>query len=90
MIHTVAFTGYRPQKMPYSLQSAAAQDLKSRLASTLDFLLQADYTHFISGAALGFDVLAADVVLKLRRTNAITLELAIPYAAHTVREMVRG
>lgn len=37
------------------------------------------YTHFISGFAVGADLLFADIVAKLKRTYSITLEAAIPY-----------
>ena len=37
------------------------------------------YTHFISGFAVGADLLFADIVAKLKGTYSITLEAAIPY-----------
>lgn len=76
MLHTVAFTGYRPQKMPINTDYI---DLRARTEASILFLIDSGYTHFISGAALGFDSIAADLVLSLRSQHPITLELAIPF-----------
>ncbi len=83
-----AFTGYRPMKMPfgYDEQCAAALDFKERLYTTLEMLIQQGYKHMISGGAQGYDLMAAEAVLELRKKyHEITLEMAIPFEAQAAK-----
>lgn len=61
----VAFTGYRPQKMPFGFdeQDERCVDFKRRLYKTIESLIDQGYKHFISGGALGMDMYAAEAVL---------------------------
>ena len=83
---TVAFTGYRLQKMPFGFNEDCDQckDFKRRLFNSIEMLIIEGYTHFISGGALGMDMFAAEAVLELRkRYPNITLEIAIPFDGQT-------
>ena len=66
---TCAFTGHRPDKLPYLRQAAHAEyrRLSAVLFAICMELYGEGYTHFLSGMALGVDMLAAEVVLKMRR-----------------------
>ena len=77
---TVAFTGYRPNKMPfkedkYNKQYIRFRELQFKVISRLT---ERGYTHFISGVAIGFDTWAAEDVLELQSKEKISLECAIP------------
>ncbi len=79
---TVAFTGYRPEKMPFSEDRQNENYLKFRkvLLHVIKRLTEHGYTSFISGAAQGFDTWAAEDVLELKAENAeLVLECAIPF-----------
>ena len=78
----VAFTGYRPQKMPFGFDEADERcvDFKQRLYNTIESLIDQGYKHFISGGALGMDMYAAEAVLKLKTKHPeITLEMVSPF-----------
>lgn len=77
-----AFTGYRPQKMPFGFDETDERclDFKQRLHDTIEMLIWQGYSHFISGGALGMDMFAAEAVIKFREQYPwIALEIAIPY-----------
>lgn len=70
---TVCFSGHR--KIPPEEQSPLIQ----RLENEVYRLIQEGYTFFAAGGALGFDTLAAQVVLKYRRLfPGIKLILVLP------------
>ena len=52
-----AFTGYRPQKMPFGFNESDPRciDFKRRVKETIQALYDMGYRHFISGGALGMD-----------------------------------
>lgn len=78
----VAFTGYRPQKMPFGFneQDERCIDFKKRLHDTIESFIWQGYQHFISGGALGMDMYAAEIVLKLKREYPeILLEMVSPF-----------
>jgi len=77
-----AFTGYRPQKMPFGYNELDPRciDFKARLRETIQSLIWEGYSHFLSGGALGMDMYAAEIVLELRQQYPwIGLEMVIPY-----------
>ena len=81
-----AFTGYRPAKMPfgYDENCAAALEFKRRLKDTVLALILEGYRHFVSGGAMGMDLMAAEAVLDLRgEFPDVTLEMALPYAGQS-------
>lgn len=77
-----AFTGHRPQKLPFGFNEADERctALKDILRKQIIHLIEEEkVTHFISGMALGVDMYAAEIVLDLKKTYpGITLESAIP------------
>lgn len=80
----VAFTGYRPQKMPFGFDETDERciDFKRRLYDTIETLIDQGYKHFISGGALGMDMFAAEAVLQLKAKHPeITLEMVSPFDA---------
>lgn len=84
----VAFTGYRPQKMPFGFDEADERcvDFKLRLYNTIESLIDQGYKHFISGGALGMDMFAAEAVLKLKAQHPeITLEMVSPFDEQTAK-----
>lgn len=83
-----AFTGYRPQKLPFGFNENAAgcSALKKRLSDAIRSLIDEGYTHFISGGALGVDMFAAEAVLQLRKEFPwIVLEMVSPFDAQPDR-----
>lgn len=77
-----AFTGYRPQKMPWGFNEEAPEciDFKARLKEQIEQLIGEGYAHFISGGAMGMDTWAAEAVLELKKTYPwILLEMVSPY-----------
>lgn len=77
-----AFTGYRPQKMPFGFDELTPDciDFKKRLRETIEMLIWQGYTHFLSGGALGMDMYAGEIVLELRENYPwIALEMVIPF-----------
>lgn len=75
------FTGYRPDKMPFPL-SRDNEDyiaFSERLFSAIENAAKDGYDTFYSGGALGFDIIAAELVLSLREKYGLTLIIAAPY-----------
>ena len=77
----VAFTGYRPNKFPFPINEADAdyaafiKDLKKAIKSVAK-----DNTTFYCGGAMGFDIIAGEIVLELKKKNpTIKLVMAVPF-----------
>lgn len=66
------FTGHR------KIDGSKKNELLKKLEDTVTAMIEDGVTVFITGGALGFDTLAAQTVLKLRKTYSITLCLYIP------------
>ncbi|MCQ2448758.1 MAG: DUF1273 domain-containing protein [Clostridia bacterium] len=85
MEKSCCFTGYRPGKFPFSLRDGCFEyeSLKTEItAALLDFQAEG-FTTFYTGAAMGFDLIAAEQALALRdRYKATELKIicAIPFA----------
>ena len=78
---TVAFTGYRPGKMPFVEDKKDEKYIhfREQELKVIKRLIERGYTHFISGAAMGFDTWVAEDVLELQKKNKeLHLECAIP------------
>lgn len=86
---TCAFTGDRPQKFLFGLneEDARCTALKEELRKQIINLVENEnVTHFISGMALGVDLMAAEIVLDLKVSYpGITLESAIPCETQAVK-----
>ena len=79
-----AFTGHRPQKFPWRKDetSPACAALKEALNTQILRLVEAGFTDFLSGMALGVDQWAAASVLELRENNpVIKLHCILPCKA---------
>lgn len=84
----VAFTGYRPQKMPFGFdeQDERCIDFKKRLRDTIESFIWQGYQHFISGGAMGMDMYAAEIVLELKKKYPeILLEMVSPFDGQTAK-----
>ncbi len=70
---TCSFTGHR------LIPNNKIRLIKSQLKETVKDLIDKGYTAFCSGGAIGFDMLAAETVLSLKRKNPqIQLFLILP------------
>ena len=97
--HACAFTGHRPQKLPWRFDETAPDcvALKEALAGQIDTLIADGYTEFLSGMALGVDMWAAQIVLARRAKNpALKLHCILPCVEQSAkwtassREMYRS
>lgn len=78
----VAFTGYRPEKLPFRENESDNAYLRFRktLYRIIFRLAELGYNEFISGVAMGFDTWVAEDVLRLKSEGiAATLECAVPF-----------
>lgn len=82
MQYTACFTGHRPQKLPCGFDEThpACLKIKRQLKRLIIGLIEKkNVTRFISGAALGVDMWAMEIVLELKKEYPdITLEAAVP------------
>ena len=79
---TVAFTGYRPEKMPFTedRKDELYNRFREQQHKVINRLIERGYTDFISGVAMGFDTWVAEDVLEFRKKNkSLHLECAIPF-----------
>ncbi|MCL2561201.1 MAG: DUF1273 domain-containing protein [Rikenellaceae bacterium] len=80
---TAAFSGHRTFKMGRTLFGAAGAcdgDMAVRLCETLTALAEEGYTDFLCGMAEGFDLLAAEAVVAVRRDYpAVRLTAVVPF-----------
>ena len=85
--YTCCFTGHRPQKLPWGEAESGSDfdEFYVHLERTIqNLILRHDVHHFITGMALGSDLYAAEIVLKLEeRGYHVTLECAIPFPEQT-------
>ncbi len=80
--NSCCFTGYRPQKFPFSLSqnNPMLDELIHSLEVCVYKLIRLGCKTFYSGMAMGFDILAAEAVLKLKNHFPdILLVCALPY-----------
>ena len=79
---TACFTGHRPQTLTYlwDEQSKESVKLKDDIKRAIVELIEKyGVVHFISGMAIGVDMISAEIVLELKENHPeITLECAIP------------
>ena len=80
-LKTCAFTGHRPEKLPWGRdeRGSAALLFKFRLRASIERLIGIGCVNFLSGAARGFDTIAAEIVLSLREAYPwIRLTVVLP------------
>ena len=77
------FTGYRPEKSPFPYDEKNAEYLRfeNKLIEVLATTLSDGYDTFYCGGAMGFDLLAAELLLIFRRNNTFRLVMVLPFRA---------
>jgi uncharacterized phage-like protein YoqJ len=78
---TACFTGHRPKSLPwgYDETKESCIKFKAELKKVLTGAIEYGITHFISGLALGIDMICAETIIELKHQfKNITLEGAIP------------
>ena len=70
----VAFTGYRPEKMPFQESKKDKRYLAFRaiLSRVISRLIELGGTYFLSGVACGFDTWVAEEILQRQKKNKKT------------------
>ena len=71
--HTCCVTGHR------NISADKIHYVQMQIRQELLRAIQRGYTHFISGFAVGVDLIFAGIVADLKSEYPITLEAAIPY-----------
>ena len=84
-IKKCCFTGYRPAKFPFSLsgEDPEYKKFENALVEELLSLIGSGCKTFYSGMAMGFDIIAAEVVLMLKRAygfSDIKLICVLPFS----------
>lgn len=79
---TVCFTGHR------EIEPRKASELKVNLRRTIIKFYEDGFTNFLTGMALGFDIMAAKIVLDLKEEcPEIVLICVVPFAGQSDRWM---
>ncbi len=81
MQKTCCFTGHRPKSLPWGYNETGLKCLafKIKLKHIIEKQLDKGVTNFICGMAMGVDLIAAEMIIKLKkRYENISLEAAIP------------
>lgn len=76
---TCCFSGYRVEKMPFPANDPRADALIAALDRAIADAAAQGYTAFFSGMSTGFDLWAAEAVLRARETLPVQLFCAIPF-----------
>lgn len=74
---SVAFTGHRSEKLPRGAeaQQQFLADLQSEILTAVDN----GYTTFFTGMSYGFDLIAGDIVLRMKKEYPVQLVAAVPF-----------
>ena len=84
----VCFTGHRSQKLPWGFNEKDERCFITSLYAYVEIerAIVSGKKHFISGMALGFDMMCAELVLELKKKyKDIFLECAIPCKGQELR-----
>ena len=74
--HRCCFTGHRPEKL-----TIPEKQLAGRLETEIKRAIDSGHTTFITGMAKGVDIVAAEIVLRLREQDPrLKLICALPYS----------
>jgi len=85
---SVCFSGYRPEKFPFSLEDKESDVYKNfhkKINESIIEALRMGYNTFFCGMAKGFDLLCGKAVLDICRKikyNHIQLIAVLPFANH--------
>ncbi len=66
---TLCFTGHRIQKLPWgeNEEDERCVGMKKKLKAKIIEAIKKGYIYFISGMALGFDIISAEMILELKK-----------------------
>ncbi|MCQ2386006.1 MAG: DUF1273 domain-containing protein [Clostridia bacterium] len=77
---TVCFSGYRPEKMPFTPDTPGFSAFLEKQKEITDRLYEVGFRTFVTGGARGFDTWVAQDVLHLRRRHGdVCLHLALAF-----------
>nr|WP_297172756.1 SLOG family protein [uncultured Agathobaculum sp.] len=77
---TCCFSGYRIEKMPVRADDLyAVQSLETELDHAVSLAAARGYMRFFSGMSTGFDLWAAEAVLRARDQLPVQLLCAVPF-----------
>ena len=76
---TCCFSGYRVEKMPFPANDSRMEALTAALDRAIQDAAALSYTGFFTGMSTGFDLWAAEAVLRARNTLPVQLFCAIPF-----------
>lgn len=90
MMSSAAFTGYRPQKLPFGndLTHPDAIKLRAALHKEYEKLVLRGFRFFYTGGALGSDLMAAEVILELKHQyghRELCHKLCLPCLNHCAK-----
>lgn len=73
------FSGYRPSKFPFQLkkENADFEVLYRNLSTTISALIDDECAVFYTGMASGFDIIAAETVLKFKDKHSLVKLIAV-------------
>ena len=75
---TACFSGHRPEKLPFNINHAVSEDtFKTFIYLHIHEAYEAGYRTFITGMARGFDIIAAQTVLKYRRRFSVKDKISL-------------
>lgn len=76
-IKSCCFTGYRPSKFKFKFDKEDSDylDFESKLANAIFELPQNGGVRFFCGMAMGFDILAGEIVAELKQFSSFSVEL---------------
>lgn len=93
---TACFSGYRPEKFPYPLDSDNQKymALCRRISRAVELAVDHGYGTFLCGMARGFDLVAGEQVLELKEKrigfDRVKLIAVLPYQHHNFSGCVWG
>ena len=79
---SLAFTGYRTEKLPFAPTEENFTELRSRIAETVRAEALRGVKYFMSGVCHGADLIAAEAVIGLKSELGVELWCAIPFEGH--------
>ena len=88
-VYKCCFTGYRPQKMPFKLSRSDGNfvDFENKLLDGIMSLVGENCKIFYTGMAMGFDILAAENILLLKKAMPnldVKLVCVIPFESQNI------
>lgn len=81
-IDNVCFTGYRSQKLPWGFNNNDIRCIITKVNTYFKIkeAINLGKKHFISGMALGFDIMCAEIILQLKKKyKDLILQCSLPY-----------